>query len=658
MANVPAVLIVGDYMVQGGAPGVLASFTASGTSALQTFGDHELLGIVPADASTGAPTASTLGWYPWFDGNYGSLLVVGSSTATTITVSPSPGWTIDQFAGLTVTVIEAATVGFSHRKAIVSNTADTITVTSWGGSTPAPGRLFFIGTGAFRDYHPAAAWLHGSEIGVVPSTRGGSSWQALGNGVGIDAGLMHRLQEIYPTSPRFQVAKYAGVATTVGNWGTAGTGIRTAFEAWLARVNTAWAALASGNTLSWDLIVWDNSQRDVLDWASSPGNALLYRAALESTISYLRTTLGNATAQVVLLNHDGEINALASPNGSLFANREHRTVAEEDANVSVVSMAGQRLRGDDPSYGLPTENREFYAASVYWDQMATAVATAHERYLSGAPTANEAGYPTYILIGDSICVGQISATYAATLNSPTLTGGARGTEQGIYNRTTGLIEAYDLADNSNTSGTVVATGGPEYSLMHELEQLHPDGFCLIKRGSNSSALAAELTPYVGTGSAGGTWTSAVDGEHWTELKADYAGAVGYINAVLGKQADVRGIFVILGTNDAAVSGGGAVFAGALKTFVADLRDAFGTRTSGDALPVIWRKPQLDTATALTGEIQTIRSALEAAALTDEQLVLVNVDDLERDATDNIHETPESSVIDGQRMVEQVQTITL
>ena len=211
MADVPAVLILGDYMVQGGAPGVLASITSTATSALQTFGDHEVLGIVPADATTGAPTASSLGWYPWYDGNYGATLyTVGSSTSTTITVSPSPGWTVDEFKGRTVTVINSATIGFSHRKTITGNTADTLTVASWGGSTPAPGRLFFLGTGAWRDYHAAGGWLHSTEIGVVPSTRGGSSWQALGNGVGIDAGLMHRLQEVYPNfDPVVKLAELA-----------------------------------------------------------------------------------------------------------------------------------------------------------------------------------------------------------------------------------------------------------------------------------------------------------------------------------------------------------------------------------------------------------------------------------------------------------------
>jgi len=660
MANVPSILLIGDTMIQGGQPGVLAALTAAGLTELETFGDFEVLKIVPSDATTGAPTANSLGWYPWFDGAYGSTLyTVDSSTSTTITVSPSPGWTVNEFVNRIVSVINSTTIGFSRRRSILSNTADTITVSSWTGATPAPGRLFFIGDpGAWTDYHAAAGWLHSSESGVVVSTRGGSSWQALGNGIGPDAGLIHRLLEIHPQAPRFQLAKYAGVATTVGNWGTAGSGIRTAFESFKSDMDTAWAALANGNTLSWDLVVLDNSQRDVLNWASSPANALQYKTQLQNWISYLRTTLGNATAKIILVNHDRAINNILSANGSLYANSVHREVAAADANVSLISLEGQRLRGDDPSFGIPSENREFYAASVFWDQYATKVAKTYELMLSGAPTSYDGGYPVYMLIGDSIAVGQVNETYTTQLNSPTLTGTVRGSEQGIYNRGTGQVEAYNMADNSNTSGTVVTTGGPEVSLMHELEQLHPDGFVLIKRASNSSSLAQQLTAYVGTGSQGGIWANTVASQHWDELVADYEGALAYINTTLGKQGDLRGIFVVLGTNDAAVAGGGAVFTAALQPFINDLRETFSTRTSGKDLPIIWRKPQLDVVTALPDEILAIREALEARAIADDQLVLVNVDDLERDATDDIHETPESTIIDGQRMVASLSTIAL
>ena len=152
MANVPSILLIGDTMIQGGAPGVLAGVGSTGLSDLQTFGDFEALKIVPSDAATGAPTATSLGWYAWYDGAYGSTLYsVAASpapSATTISVSPSPGWTINEFAGRYVSIVNSSTIGYSNRRPIVSNTADTLTVASWLSGTPTAGQIFFISAGA------------------------------------------------------------------------------------------------------------------------------------------------------------------------------------------------------------------------------------------------------------------------------------------------------------------------------------------------------------------------------------------------------------------------------------------------------------------------------------------------------------------------------
>ena len=60
MANVPSILLLGDYMVQGGAPGVLAGVGSTGLTELEVFGDLDVLRITPSDASTGAPTAASV----------------------------------------------------------------------------------------------------------------------------------------------------------------------------------------------------------------------------------------------------------------------------------------------------------------------------------------------------------------------------------------------------------------------------------------------------------------------------------------------------------------------------------------------------------------------------------------------------------------------
>lgn len=655
MADVPGILIVGDQQVQGGgAEGVVSSVSAVAVADMDKFNDLTVLRVTPDNPSTGASTSASLSWFPWYDGANDSVFhAISASTSTTATVSPSPGWTTNEFVGRAVTIINAVGLGFSQRAIITANTADTVTVGSWPAGTPTVGHPLFVGRGRFTDYHPVAGWLPFPEIGVAFSTRGGSSWQALGLGVGIDAGLVRQLYEhVYPTAPFFQIAKFAnGTAPTVGGWDDATGSLRGLFEAELTRINAAWTPVSGGNTLAWDLLIFDHSQRDVIDWVSTPANFLLYENALEQAIAYFRTQLGNANLKVLLINHDIGINNVTAPTGTLLANRVHRTVALQGANIRCVSMQGERLGAPSPTVWQPSENRGHYASSVYWDQMAVKVRKSYELMLLGAAAAVDGGIPVYILIGDSIAAGQISEQYLTDLNSPTLTVGPRASEQGIWNPQTGAVEAYDPGDNSNTSGSLTTNSGLECSALVDLEALHPaSGLVLIKRGAGASSLAAELSPY--DGNLGGVWSKGA-GEHYNELQALVAGAFQYINSTLGKQADLKGIFVALGTNDGqigAAANGGALFANELATFVADLRADFSTRTSGDALPIVWLKPQLGFANSDDDELRIIRQALEDLAAVDEQFVVRSVDDLERDSTDNIHLNDDAEIEAGQRLV--------
>lgn len=652
MANVPGVLLIGDPMVQGGNPGVEADFTGSGTTALAKFFDLRVMRITPSSDATGAPTAASLGWYPWYDAGaqstYYAVAAAPAPSATTISVSPSPGWTVNQWAGKPVSVVNVSTIGFMQRRLVVSNTADTITVASWSAGTPAAGQIFFLGQGRWKDYHPAAGYLDPSEVGVVFSNRGGSSLDALGLGVGPDAGLIREFQTTWPVAPRFQLAKYGTTSLTVGAWGTAASGIRTAFTTRLAEMATAWTALANGNTLVWEVAILDASQRDVIDWATTPANYLLYEAALTSWIAWLRTATGNANLKIILVNHDNAINNVTTPSGTLSANRVHRSVAAADALVTFIDMQGERTSGTT-QYAVEAENRPAYAASVYWSSMATKMREAYDLLAAGAPSAIDAALPGYFLIGDSHVVGSFNSAYTDALGSPTITSGPRSGTQGIYDDQNDLIEPYDVGDNSNTSGTISTSAGPECSMMVDLEVLHPQKFVLIKRGSNSSSLIANLSAY--SSGTGGRWSrSYAATEHWDQLQAAFEGCIAYAHTTLSKQLDLKGVFVMLGTNDGAKAGGGALFAAELATFVADLRSSFATRTSGTDFPVVWVKPQLDYATAINAEIVAVRAALEAYALTDDQFVLLNIDDLERLASDNIHLTPESTIKVGQRMV--------
>lgn len=662
MATVPGILIIGNTQVQGGATsGVDSRMSALGATDISKFFDLEVNRITPSSDATGASTAASLNWYPWFDrSGQSTFYTVAASpapTSTTITANgASPGWTVNEWAGRTVAVLNSTTVGFLNFVSVVSNTADTITVASWPGGTPTAGLLFRLGQGRWDDYHPATGHIFiVSELGTrLP--RGGSSVAALGRGVGPDAGLIRQfLAHSYPTAPYFQLAKHAQISLTVGGWNAAGA-TRTSFEAFLADCASAWTALANGNTLLWDCVIWDQSQADVIDWASNPAHYLSYQSALETTIAYLRTALGNPDLKVLIVNHDNEINNVTMPSGTLLANRLHRTIEASDSLVRTVSMQGLRLAGTT-AYGVPSENKPFYAAHEYWTRYAERVRVAYDLLTAGTPVPIDTATPAYIFIGDSICVGAFNSTYTDALASPTLTSGPRAAAQEIFNAVNGQGEAYDVGDNSNTSGTVSINAGPECSMMVELEALHPGGSLMVKRGSNSSCLIASLSAYTGSGSSGGRWSHSISGEHWDALVDLWAAAEAY-SWENGKQLDLKAIFVSLGTNDGAVAGGGELFAAELATFVSDLRATFATRTSGTDLPIIWRKPQLDYATAIVDEIVAVRAAIEDYALADEQFLINDVDDLERLATDNIHETGESSMIDGQRFVAALANIAI
>ena len=658
MAAVPGVMIIGDFQVHGGpSPTVNSGLSAFGAGdVVQNFPDKPMR-VVPDNLVTGAPTAGIINWYPWFDGLRGAQLFAISNTgtdATHVRVTPSPGWALNQFAPTatrtwTVSVVNSTGLGFLFRVNIVSNTADTLTLASSSPvATSANG--CFVSDGRFSDYHALAGALVSTELGSVVSMRGGSTWQVLGQGVGPDAGLIRELLEhVYVSAPYFQLAKWGDPRPTTQAYED-GTGIaRAPFQDVLGRINAAWAALGNGNTLFWDLLVLDMSQADVVDWATNPLHFLSYQTALTQTIAWFRSAaaLNNASMKVLIANHANEINNVTTPTGTLNANRIHRAVAAAGTNVRTFSLEGLPFRLPAPY--VPSANKNAYEPSAYWTDYPRIVRQGFELLLLGNPPNFDGAMPVYVLIGDSISVGPISEPFLTALNSPTMPTGPRDSRQKVYNRLNGAVETYDANDNSNTSGTVNANAGPECSMIVELMNRHPTTGCVVvKRGSNGSTLAANVSAYSGGGASGGRWDKAYN-EHYPELVIDIRAAMNIINQTLHKQADLRGIAVILGSNDQIINGGAAVFSASLPQFVADLRSDFSTRTSGPRLRIAWRVPQLGTSTSIAAESVAIRAAVRTLAGADPDFVAVNVDDLERNASDNLHETPDSSLEDGRRL---------
>ena len=674
MATVPGVVLITDYHGRGGRSGPVNGIdSAAAYSTLATY-DQDLHRVFPDDASTGAPTAAALGWFPWFDTRKGTTYVVASApapSATRVYVDGSPGWTTDEWAGFKVCNSNSTGFGWANTDVVVTaNGANYLDVAAWTGATPLAGSGIWLNEGAFTDYAVHKAWRTITEVlgGGVP-TRGGSSALTPAGvtadlGIGGEGRLLRYLHEnVFTAPPYFQLAKWFTTSPIVGGYDDTTGADRAAFLTEKGRWDAAFTALATGNTLSYEHIIIDLSQRDVLDWQATPANVGSFSTHLTEMIAWLRSAavLNNSTAKVYLVCHDERLRLAAAPSATTttaFANALQRLAAVSGSNIRTVELGtlGLRVRGADatsPTWA-PGDDPDYYITHNYTDTSPRAYAQAIESVEAGTATGSSAGQPFYVMLGDSITSGRITDAYVTALDSPTLTGTSRGNTQRIYNGISGAGEAYDFGTNSNTLGTADTQGGPEFSLLPELAARHAaSGAYLLKRGSGGSCLIADYTPY--SGGLYGRWARSVSGEHWDALETDAANAVAWANTVLGKQAELLGIFVNLGTNDALVAGGGALFAAALPQFCIDLRSTYGTHANGKATPIVWRLPQLGTANRIYDEMVAIRAALRDYAETDAQFVVMDVDDLERES-DDVHPTDESTIIEGRRYDTSLGTI--
>lgn len=673
MASVPGIFYVGSYHIQGGVPTIDAvgreplivnDFPLQ--SELNQFKDRDTLRIVPDDPDDGSPIADSIECWPWYDKAAPiTIYQVASSTTTTVTVSPSPGWTTNEWAGRTCTLLNTPpidTFGFKDRLPIVSNTADTLTFEyAVPSGAPAVGQSFFPGVGRFTDYHAVAGATHISEIGS-PSTRGGGSVDQGGAGVGPDATMVLELyKNVFPVAPYFHMWKWATVTTVNQGFGDAPNNtFRVFVEDELVRVTAA--AAARGNTIDWQYAIIDFSMNDVELAISDPPSILQYETRLRQMIAWLRSSaaLNNATLKVILISHRSDLRAIGAPGGAAYTRGVHSNIAADTDGVAILDCEGYRVSG----VGLAeTEEKQYYAQAEYF-RMGKELARTIQRLANGDPVASEGGFPVYLMLGDSIWVGEATSTWTLNSNSPSISGPTPGfllrpDNQKVWNRGSSVLEVYLPHTNSNTSGSITGTAGPDLSIMAELGDLHPDGFALIKRAAFGAGMAEGAGDYdSGTGN-GGRWIKSAE-EHYPELQADFAGAVAYINEVIGKQADMRGAFVSLGHNDnQAPSGtGGTSFAAFIRSFCNDLWADFSTRTSGRKFPIVWRRPQPDAFSADPVRIAQVRAALEAQANRESQFRVVDVDGLERDRDDNLHETPETAVTTGRRMVVALRRVAI
>lgn len=594
-------------------------------------------------------------FHPFYDStasdtHYTSTAAANGAGTATITVTPSPGWTVDQFTGRICTTL-APFVGIPgfplvrlESKAVLSNTANQITVAgNW--STLPTAHKFRVGTGRFLVYNAQPATVGASVFPDITTQGLGGCPAALGIGLGPDAHAVKAFYEkVWPSTPWFHFWKYVSPVGIYSGWRSAGSA-RTPFLAELARVIAA--AAARGNTIDWKLIVLDVSQEDIRTWTAS---APTYLADLTEFLVWLKAQLGAPGAKVQIVNHHPLMLAGTKPGGAYLISTFHNTYARNTPFTTLLDMSTAKF-GRKVQIGVdPAPDDQDYRVQDLLEQ-GDRMADTYLRQVAGTVTTPLRGMPVYIMGGDSKCVGGLSTAFISSLASQDLLGASpttvRPANQLVYNRATLALERYDPLNNANRSGSVlVGTAGPEITLTSELAKLHPDGFVLVKRGMNSAALSSQLSAFV-EGSGGGRWERAA-GENLQALAADMANVERLLLAI-GMVPDYRGSFWILGTNDSVAVGGGATFAARLPQFVADVKALFQTRTSGKDAPMVWALPQLGCTGRRPEEVVAIRNALTTQAGQNSQLKIVNCDDLERDRADNLHETPTSQMETGRRL---------
>ena len=410
------------------------------------------------------------------------------------------------------------------------------------------------------------------------------------------------------------------------------------------------AALGAAGVYAADLD--DDGDDDVLS-ASSLDGTVAWHENLGAGAFGPRRVLTSAAlgAQDVFaadLDGDGDVDALAASGSdysiSWFANDGAGSFGPRQ-RITMSALGAQSVFAADLD---DDGDVDVLAASAHDDTVAW-----HENPTPTAP--GEASVPVYLLIGDSLMLSAaFTETFTNALNHPAYTNTPRSAGQRIWNAATGGVEIYDAHDNSHGNGTIGLpvgdiAAGPDFSLIHGLEGRHPaGGAVLVKRAAVSSTLSVDGPAYGPATHTAGRWSQDVIGENWDGFRTDFDSCRAYLAGVENLQMDVRGIFVSLGTNDAALPGGGDAFANDLEEFVADLRAAFGTGTEPGRTPVVWIRPQPSTAISIPAEVVKVRDALAARQAADPSFYALDIDGLSQ-YFDGIHLAPSSTLTLGERL---------
>lgn len=675
----PGILILGGTAVQGGTATLGMGIDGSAFSNAARLGSRELMRAVPDNPATGDPTSPA--FKPWYHGHGDTVQYVSTGASTTYIETSGTPFDGENLVGQRAIILNYSAVpglngiGFRAIAAITSHTNNRINFASLG-FTPDVGSIFMVGRGRFESYHAVQGWISNPyEIGT-PSYRGGSAWNAFGQGIGPDASMVRRIYEdVYPSPPYFYIAKYATPYRVYNQLGDApNNGGRAQLLAEIQRIEQI-ALDQEGDTIDWQYVHIDYSTEDFLVAAGDPTAFYAnYQTSLQQFITWLRgTACGNPNLLIGLVSHDPRIYETTAPTAAGFVRSWHANIVRADSGgrVGIIDMKGRDFGGINQSAPTGTiaeavEPKQYAYYEMLWQGREST--RLFQRLLAGQPAAPSGGFPVYVFIGDSITTGGVEIGWVQASDSEEISGPNSGNNterpanQKIWNGNTQQLEVFDPAINSNTLQSTPSLSGPELSIMAELGKIHPQGFAVLKLGSSGSGMAISLGAYTGSPGeqgAGGRWLSSIN-ENWTILEQEFAAMVAYINQQLGQQADMKGCFVSLGHNDHSAPDGGTVFAANIDGFVNDLWDTLSTRTSGNDFPIVWRRPQADVQPGISDptKLDQVRKAIETTANKYRQVRMVSVDGLERNREDDLHETPATAVETGRRMVKALLTVAI
>lgn len=431
------------------------------------------------------------------------------------------------------------------------------------------------GSGGFTAFYHTPLGLHnGDNWYLTPPSIGVSPTPLLING----------LWDRHPTG--FKLVKY-GVS---GGWGTGAAPLKTG-GAGRTAFTTVWSnvvAALGADTPDVKGIILDASYTDLVN------NNATYLADLQDVITWVRTAF-SASAPIILVNHHRDLLYGGNPGAAIAARTLNQQIATFNDDVLLMDMSFAQIGADYALLGqIPVGPDGIMYRQQDYIEAGARIARLIDAFYTDAPVvaATARGIPTFAFVCDSqgTTVGT-DPQYVVLGGSGSLLGNSPGsTERAgeyIWNNLTRTTELYDVLGNTNTlgEGFSVSSFGPEMTALAALKAAYPDGVCVFKYARAGVSLTTEA---VTAGATAALEQSAT--LEFETIRDAFSDFLQTIHRDLGRQADLKRLFISLGGNDTLTEVSAAAFASKLPTFIDDMREVFTTRSDGPELPVVILQP--------------------------------------------------------------------